>query len=92
MHKRTGWFIAGGTMVVLGAIGAIFLGQSLLGPRAPEEAMDPPHFVEQAAAGPGDGVHCRHVGRLERRFSGKGVLRFVGATVGNNNGVFHCNF
>ena len=49
MHKRTVWLIAGGTMVVLGAIGAIFLGHTLLGPRAPEEAMDPPHFVEQAA-------------------------------------------
>lgn len=39
-------------------------------------------------AGFHDGIHGRGVGCLERRLAAKGVLRFVGGTVGDDDGVF----
>ena len=38
---------------------------------------------------PGDAVHVRLVGRLQRRLAAERFLRLVGATVGDDDGVFH---
>ena len=40
-------------------------------------------------AGLGDAVHVRLVGGLQRRLAAEGILRFVGAAVGDDDDVFH---
>ena len=37
-----------------------------------------------------NGVHGRGMGRLQRRLAAERVLRLVGRTVGDDDGVFHC--
>jgi hypothetical protein len=47
---RNGWLIAGGVMVSFVAVVAVLLAPSLLGSPTPEAALDPPRYVEEAAA------------------------------------------
>ena len=50
----------------------------------------PRHVVGAADdAGLGDAVHVRLAGRLQRRLAAEGVLRFVGAAVGDDDDVLH---
>ena len=72
MSKRTAWFIAGATSIVLAVAAVVLLGSSLLGPREPNEAMAPPRFVEQAAAA---GIDHAYEGEWEF-FVGGGVATF----------------
>ena len=72
---RTSWLIAAGLLAAVVAIAAVLLIPSLLGTRAPEVAMDSPHFVEQAlAAG------------IDHTYDGEFTF-FVGGGVA----VFDCN-